>query len=104
MRYDILERTGEGSLFQVLKTRDKVLGRVVAVKTLLPKYASDTAVGEALRKAAAQLLDLSHPSIARVYDVGEEDGDPFLVTEFVRGINLKERIRRIAPFTHSVAV
>ena len=104
MRYDILERSGEGSLFQVLKTRDKVLGRVVAVKTLLPLYASDQSVGQALRDSAARLLDLSHPNIARVYDVGEEEGAPFLVTEFVRGINLKERIRRIAPFTHSVAV
>ncbi len=104
MRYDILERTGEGSLFHVFKTRDKVLGRVVAVKTLLPAYASDSGIGAALRKAAAGLLDLSHPNIARVYDLGEEEGVPFLVTEFVRGINLKERIRRIAPFTHSVAV
>src|SRR5688500_5316341 len=104
MRYDILERTGEGSLFHVFKTRDKVLGRVVAVKTLLPAYAKDSEIGTALRKAAAGLVDLSHPNIARVYDLGEEDGSPFLVTEFVRGINLKERIRRIAPFTHSVAV
>ena len=104
MRYDILERTGEGSLFHVFKTRDKVLGRVVAVKTLLPAYSSDSGIRTALRKAAAGLLDLSHPNIARVYDLGEEDGAPFLVTEFVRGINLKERIRRIAPFTHSVAV
>ena len=104
MRYDILERTGEGALFQVMKTRDKVVGRVVAVKALRPEFAADKQIGNTLRKTTAHLLDLSHPGIARVYDLGEEEGAPFLVTEFVRGINLKERIRRIAPFTHSVAV
>ncbi len=129
MRYEILEQVGEGALFQVYKARDKVLGRVVAVKTLQPSYAGSVDLANTIRRAAAPVMELSHPNIARLYDVAEEGstpslvtdyvrhadetapsapaakaGAPFLVTEFVRGINLKERIRRIAPFTLSVAV
>lgn len=104
LRYEILERVGEGAFFQVYKARDKVMGRIVAVKTLQSACAHDADFCHALRKTAPAVTSLTHPNIARLYEVGEENGAPFLVTEFVRGINLKERIRRIAPFTLSVAV
>src|SRR5205807_5231061 len=104
MRFEVLERSGEGALFEVFKSRDKTSGRVVAVKSLQQAFRSDVRVSKALRSAAAGLVDHSHPNVSRVFEVGEEGGAPFLVTEFVRGIDLKERIRRIAPFTLSVAV
>jgi len=104
MRYEVLERVGESPLFQVFKTRDRVLGRVVAVKMVQPALASDEGFVSALESSARALEGLSHPGIARIYETGRDGGTPFLVTEFARGINLKERIRRIAPFTLSVAV
>lgn len=104
LRYEILERVGDGALFQVFKTRDKVIGRVTAVKVLLPELSANTDLCDSLRASAASVLELTHPNIARLYDVGEEGRVPYLVTEFARGIDLKERIRRIAPFTISVAV
>ncbi|MCC6730502.1 MAG: protein kinase [Chthonomonadales bacterium] len=104
LRYEVLERVGEGTLLQAYKARDKVMGRMVALKALQPAYARDPAVCAALRSVAGETAALTHPNIARVFEIAEEDGVPFLVTEFVRGINLKERIRRIAPFTLSVAV
>jgi eukaryotic-like serine/threonine-protein kinase len=104
MRYEVLERVGEGALFQVYKTRDKVTGRVVTLKTLQTVWVQDEALVQAFRKSMPDVKGLSHPNIARLEEVGEEDGAPYLVTEFVRGINLKDRIRRIAPFTLSVAV
>lgn len=104
MRYETLERVGESAFFQVLKARDKTTGRIVAIKTLQSAFAHNPDFCEALRKALPPFTALSHPNIARIDEVAEEDGVPFLVTEFVRGINLKERIRRIAPFTLSVAV
>jgi eukaryotic-like serine/threonine-protein kinase len=104
MRFEVLERVGEGALFQVSKARDTSTGRVVAVKTLKPSVAEAAEVPMLLRRVAPELQNLNHSNIARVEEVGEENGLPYLVTEFVRGINLKERIRRIAPFTLSVAV
>ena len=103
-QFEVLERVGEGVLFQVSKARDKNTGRVVAIKTLQSSFAQDRPFSEALRAVMPPLIGLTHPNIGRLEDVGDEDGTPFLVTEFVRGINLKERIRRIAPFTLSVAV
>jgi len=56
--------------------------------------------------AARQAMRLEHPSITRVYDQGvsEETGDLYIASEYVRGITLAERVRRVAPFTLSVAV
>lgn len=102
LRYEVLERVGEGVFFQVYKARDKSSGRIVAVKILQPTFARDLAFCHALRQLKPD--EVGHPHIARLLEVQEEEGTPFLVTEFVRGINLKERIRRIAPFTLSVAV
>lgn len=106
-RYEVLERIGGGVLFQVYKARDKNAGRVVVVKTLHPAFVTHPALLTALRRSAASVEHLNHPQITRTFDFVEpQDADepPFLVTEFVRGINLKERIQRIAPFTLSVAV
>jgi serine/threonine protein kinase len=102
-RYDVLERLGEGTFFQVFKTRDRTTGRIVVVKTLQPLFARDAAFCRALR-ASSSIIGLNHPNIAALYEVLEEDDAPMLVTEFVRGMNLKERIRRLAPFTLAVAV
>jgi serine/threonine protein kinase len=102
LRYEVLERVGEGAFFQVYKARDKSSGRIVAVKILQPAFARDPALCNALRQLKPD--EAGHPNMARLLEVQEDQGTPFLVTEFVRGINLKERIRRIAPFTLSVAV
>jgi len=104
MRYEVLERAGEGVFFQVYKARDRTTGRVVAVKMLQPAFLGDRSFCNALAEAARSASALNHAQIARILEVGEEGGTPFLVTEYVRGINLKQRIARIAPFTLSVAV
>ena len=103
-RYEILEKLGESSLFAVYKARDKSANRFVAVKAVQPNYAKDANFLEALLAGTGAATQLNHPNIAQIYEMGAEDDTPYLVTEFVRGINLKERIRRIAPFTLSVAI
>ncbi|MBM3495548.1 MAG: PASTA domain-containing protein, partial [Armatimonadetes bacterium] len=103
-RYDVQERLGAGALFTVYKGRDRSSGRQVAIKSLLPEARDQTVLVDALRRCAHGLSELAHPNIARVYEVVEDAGAPVLISEFVRGINLKERIKRIAPFTLSVAV
>lgn len=103
-RYEALERLGEGALFQVVKARDTVLSRVVALKLPHPFLAHDAGFCEALRESAAGVAGLVHPNIARLTEVAENEGVPVLVTEFVRGMDMKERMRRIAPVQPSLAV
>jgi DNA-binding NarL/FixJ family response regulator/tRNA A-37 threonylcarbamoyl transferase component Bud32 len=89
-RYDIREHLGDGSTATVYKAYDERLGREVAIKLLLPH------VRETTRKrffqeanAAAQL---NHPNIMALYDIDEEDGRHFLVTEYVDGLTLSSYI------------
>ncbi len=103
-RYEVVERVSEGPLFQWFKARDRVGGRAVALKLLQPLYAHDPAFSDALQRSALDTANLSHPSIAAVTEVGRDEGEPYVVLEYVRGIDLKERVRRVAPFTLSVAV
>ncbi len=104
-RYEVVEKVGESLLFTVYKAREKGTNRVVALKAVNADFAADAAYVAALKSGAEATAHLNHPNITAFQEAGSsEDGQPYLVVEFVRGINLKERIRRIAPFTLSVAV
>ena len=103
-RYEVVEKLGESPLFAVFKARDQVQSRVVAVKSVVSPYSSDAAFVDGLKSALADVSALKHPNIAQFYEFGIEAETPYAVVEYVRGINLKERVRRIAPFSLSVAV
>lgn len=103
-RYEVQEKIGEGNLFTVYKAEDKIDSRIVAIKMLLPQYASNRMFAERILVEAQAMAGVSHPGIAEVYDSGEEDGVYFVVVEYIRGLDLKERIRRNAPFTLTTAV
>ncbi|MES2460202.1 MAG: protein kinase, partial [Armatimonadota bacterium] len=106
-RYEILEFIGEGPLLAAYRARDRAQNRVVALKILLPQRAIDhVTLSEKLRSGLGEVLTFSHPSITRTFDVGsdEENGVGVYVTEeYIRGIDLKERIRRAAPFQLTAA-
>jgi tRNA A-37 threonylcarbamoyl transferase component Bud32 len=93
-RYRILEPIGTGGSSQVYLAQDTALGRQVAVKVLDPQAAADTTLRKLFVKEARALAQLSHPNIVGVFDVGEVDGLPFIVMEYVAGSSLKQRIER----------
>src|SRR5256886_14283131 len=93
-RYRILEPIGTGGSSQVYLAQDTALGREVAIKVLDPHAAADSTLRKLFVKEARALAQLSHPSIVGVYDVGEVDGLPFIVMEYVAGSSLKQRIER----------
>jgi serine/threonine protein kinase/beta-lactam-binding protein with PASTA domain len=104
-RYEVVEKSGEGPLFTVYKAREKGTSRIVALKAVHPVYAAEGEFFGALKAGLEATANLNHPNITVFQEFSTtEDGQPFAVVEFVRGINLKERVRRIAPFTLSVAV
>jgi len=98
-RYEILEKSGEGGVFTVYRTRDKIANRLMAVKILKPEYVSEPDVAGQTVSRASQLLPLFHTHLTRVYDVQHAGETVYIAEEHVRGMDLKERIRRIAPFT-----
>lgn len=93
-RYRILEPIGAGGSSQVYLAQDTALGREVAIKVLDPHAAADTTLRKLFVKEARALAQLSHPNIVGVFDVGEVDGLPFIVMEYVPGSSLKSRIER----------
>lgn len=103
-RYEILEKAGDGTLYSVYKARDKVLNRLVAIKVLSSLAAENKDFAERTVAETQAVQDLVHPNIARVFEADSHDGTYFTAVEYVRGINLKDRIRRTAPFTISYAV
>jgi len=104
-RYEVVEKVGEGPLFTVYKAREKGTNRIVALKAVHPNYAAEGEFFGALKSGLEATANLNHPNITAFQEFNTtEDGQPFAVVEFVRGINLKERVRRIAPFTLSVAI
>lgn len=108
-RYEIIETEAPSPLstFVTSKARDTIEGRVVSLQVLpADKLTGGKAQREALRAACGEAMRLRHPNIARVYDYGESEttGEPYIVSEYLRGMTLQERIRRVAPFKLAVAV
>jgi eukaryotic-like serine/threonine-protein kinase len=90
--YTILNLLGQGGMGEVYRARDERLQRDVAVKVLPHGVLSDEAARNRFRKEALALARLSHPNIAAVFDVGEQDGADYLVMECVPGQSLSQKL------------
>jgi eukaryotic-like serine/threonine-protein kinase len=102
-RYELGDRLTEGTFFYTHRGRDTETGKAVAIKILKPEYSGDEAFSSRLKSEAESATGLDHPNIAKVYETWREQGTLIIVTEWVRGINLRDRIRRVAPFPVSVS-
>lgn len=103
-RYRLEEVVGAGGMGTVVRGRDEVLGRTVAVKLLKDEFARDPKTVERFRREARIAASLSHPGIAPVYDFGEEDGRSFIVMEYLDGEDLRSLIAREGPMDPTTAV
>jgi tetratricopeptide (TPR) repeat protein len=92
-RYEILARIGAGGMGEVFCARDNELERHVAIKVLPSHMAADSSARERLHREALAAASLDHPFICKVFEIGEANGAPFLVMEFVAGDTLFERLR-----------
>ena len=91
-QYKILDRIGAGGLGEVLRARDTRLGRTVAIKVIGPHIAGDPEKRQRFIQDARAATRLSHPNIAELYEVGEDQGELFLACEFVPGETLTAAI------------
>ncbi|BCW95236.1 MAG: PASTA domain-containing protein [Fimbriimonadales bacterium] len=103
-RYELIEQLAEGLLFQVYRARDLTRARVVTLKALRAPYAQNRPLLDALQMTLDARKRLRHPNLPELYESDLDSQPPFLVEEFVRGLDLATRIRRTAPFTVPIAV
>jgi tRNA A-37 threonylcarbamoyl transferase component Bud32 len=105
-RYQLRQRIGGGSMGDVWRALDTVLGREVAVKILLPALLDDAGFAARFHTEARVLAALSHPGIVSVFDYGEAD-DPrtaFLVMELITGRPLSELLDESAPLSEATTL
>ncbi len=93
-RYRLDQLIARGGMATVWLSRDELLGRRVAVKTLHPELAHDDALRGRFRQEAVAAAGLSHPNIVATYDTGEDDGIAFIVMELVEGESLRQLLDR----------
>jgi len=90
--YEILGGLGAGGMGEVYRARDPRLERAVAIKVLPPEAACDPDRLRRFEQEARASGGLSHPNILTVFDVGMQDGAPYLVTELLEGETLRQRL------------
>ena len=92
-RYTVQDRIGTGGMAIVYRGLDEVLGRTVAIKTMLPQYASDPSFAARFKQEAQAAAALNSPYIVSVYDWGKDGDTYYIVMEYLRGTDLKSGIR-----------
>ena len=102
-RYEVGERIGIGGMAEVYSAQDSVLGRIVAIKVMLPQYAEDPAFARRFRQDASAAANLQSPYIVNVYDWGHDDDTYFIVMEYIRGSDLKTAIQQRGPINQRKA-
>src|SRR6267142_2221315 len=92
--YEIVSPLGAGGMGEVYRARDTRLDRTVAIK-ILPAHLSDQpAARERFEREARAISALNHPNICRLYDVGSEEDQRYLVMEHLEGETLADRVRK----------
>ena len=90
--YTIVEKLGEGGMGVVYKAEDTRLQRTVALKFLPRGFDSHEPERARFLQEARAASALNHPNVCTVYDIGEADGQQFIVMEYVGGVALREKI------------
>lgn len=97
--YRILDRLGNGGMSQVFLAEHAVLGKRVALKVLSAGLRSDLSARQRFVREARAAAAVDHPNVVHVFDVEMDSDPPFLVMEYVDGVNLQAAVARHGAFT-----
>ena len=103
-RYQIIKSIGEGGMANVYLAYDTILDRNVAVKVLRGDLSNDEKFVRRFQREALAASSLTHPNIVEVYDVGEDNGEYYIVMEYIEGKHLKNLLKKRGKLTLSEAV
>ncbi|MFT3835883.1 MAG: serine/threonine-protein kinase [Myxococcaceae bacterium] len=92
-RYELLSLLGEGGMGRVYRARDRELGEVIALKTVLPQRADPDGL-ERFKDEVRLARRITHPNVLRIYDLGVFEGTPYFTMEYLAGGSLRDRIDR----------
>ena len=103
-RYQIIKSIGEGGMANVYLAYDTILDRNVAVKVLRGDLATDEKFVRRFQREALSASSLSHSNIVEVYDVGEDNGQYYIVMEYIEGCQLKQLLKKRGRLTLSEVI
>lgn len=103
-RYEIVKSIGEGGMANVYLAVDVILNREVAIKILRGDLAGDEKFIRRFQREALAASSLSHPNIVEMYDVGEDNGNYYIVMEYIEGKTLKQLLKKRGRLTVGEAV
>lgn len=102
--YHVKSLLGEGGMGKVYMATDDLLGRTVAIKNLNAQFTSQPQFLERFKNEAKTLARLSHPNIALLYNYLQNNGDYFMVMEYVEGHNLDQLLKKNSVLPYQVVV
>ncbi|HEY6338144.1 MAG TPA: protein kinase [Candidatus Sulfotelmatobacter sp.] len=91
-KYDVVDVIGKGGMGIVYRAKDPFLDRMVAIKIMTISYADSPDLLERFYREAKATAHLQHPNIVTVYELGEQDGSPYLVMQFLEGVSLESAL------------
>jgi eukaryotic-like serine/threonine-protein kinase len=101
--YTILERVGRGGMATIYKAYQPALERYVAIEVLPDHLADEPGFRQRLHQEAVAVGRLRHPNILAIYDHGEQDGQTYIVLEFIDGGTLHDRLGKPVPIRRLVS-
>jgi serine/threonine protein kinase len=96
-KYDVLDVIGRGGMGVVYKATDPGIGRVVAIKMVTGGFANDPELLKRFYREAQSAGKLQHPNIVTIYDLGDQNGNPYMVMEYLEGESLESIIASRRP-------
>ncbi|MGI9427583.1 MAG: protein kinase domain-containing protein [Bythopirellula sp.] len=103
-RFEILDKLGEGGMGEVFKARDSSDGKLVAVKVLNRRIMSNRQAVRRFQKEARLLGEIKSPYVTNLVEVNQDNGQHYIVMDYVSGVDLRKMIRKSAPFSERVAL